>query len=100
MLTKTTIPMACAAFGPLFATSPLAHAAGSDDPLKFNMVVSAGARTCLPNASAKVSVIPVGPVELMDVSVEGLPPRTEFDFFVLQVPKAPFGVSWYQGDIE
>jgi hypothetical protein len=36
----------------------------------------------------------------MEVSVQGLPPNTEFDFFVIQVPKAPFGVSWYQGDIE
>jgi hypothetical protein len=36
----------------------------------------------------------------MEVSVEGLPANTEFDFFVIQVPKGPFGVSWYQGDIE
>jgi hypothetical protein len=36
----------------------------------------------------------------MDVSVRGLPPNTGFDFFVIQVPKPPFGVSWYQGDIE
>jgi hypothetical protein len=36
----------------------------------------------------------------MDVAVQGLPPKTEFDFFVIQVPKSPFGVAWYQGDIE
>jgi hypothetical protein len=36
----------------------------------------------------------------MDVTVQGLPPNAEFDFFVTQVPKAPFGVSWYQGDIQ
>jgi hypothetical protein len=35
----------------------------------------------------------------MDVFVQGLPANAEFDFFVLQVPKAPFGVAWYQGDI-
>src|SRR5262249_49687409 len=29
-----------------------------------------------------------------------LPPRTDFDFFVIQVPNAPFGVSWYQGDLQ
>ena len=39
-------------------------------------------------------------LEIMDVTVEGLPPNTGFDFFVIQVPKAPFGVSWYQGDIQ
>ena len=36
----------------------------------------------------------------MDVEVEGLPPNTDCDFFVIQVPKAPFGLAWYQGDIE
>ena len=36
----------------------------------------------------------------MSVTVWGLPPNTDFDFFVIQVPKAPFGLSWYQGDIE
>jgi hypothetical protein len=30
----------------------------------------------------------------------GLPPNTAFDFFVIQVPKAPFGLSWYQGDMQ
>ena len=29
-----------------------------------------------------------------------MPPNTDFDFFVIQVPKAPFGLAWYQGDIE
>jgi hypothetical protein len=36
----------------------------------------------------------------MSVSVSGLPPKTDFDFFVIQVPGSPFGMSWYQGDIE
>src|SRR5262249_16819468 len=36
----------------------------------------------------------------MDVRVSGLPPHTEFDLFVIQVPHGPFGMSWYQGDIE
>ena len=30
----------------------------------------------------------------------GLPPNTDFDLFVIQVPNKPFGLSWYQGDIE
>ena len=66
---------------------------------EFKMVVSAGAKTCLPDSSATVRVRPAGSVEIMDVSVEGLPANTDFDFFVLQVPKAPFGVAWYQGEI-
>jgi hypothetical protein len=36
----------------------------------------------------------------MRVVVAGLPPNTEFDFFVTQLPNPPFGLSWYQGDIE
>lgn len=67
---------------------------------EFPMVVSAGASACLPKASARVTIHSTGPVEIMHVLVTGLPPETDFDFFVIQVPKAPFGMSWYQGDIE
>ena len=74
-------------------------AATPKNTIKFEMAVSAGAKTCLPNATATVSIQPSGSVQVMDVSVDGLPPNTDFAFFVLQVPKAPFGVSWYQGDI-
>jgi hypothetical protein len=63
------------------------------------MRVSPGAATCLPNAKAHVSIKSLGPVEVMNVTATGLPPNTDFDFFVIQVPNAPFGVSWYQGDI-
>jgi hypothetical protein len=67
---------------------------------RFDMVVSAGAAACLPNARGDVTIDSKGSVEVMDVDVSGLPPKTEFDFFVIQVPKSPFGLSWYQGDIE
>ena len=55
---------------------------------------------CLPDAMARVTIESKGPVEHMDVHVSGLPPKTEFDFFVIQIPNAPFGLAWYQGDIE
>jgi hypothetical protein len=67
---------------------------------EFPMVVSAGASACLPKASGRVTIHSTGPVEIMHVLVTGLPPETDFDFFVIQVPKSPFGMSWYQGDIE
>jgi hypothetical protein len=89
-----------AALSLLLAVTPLA--ASPDDPdgsVTFSMVVSAGGQTCLPKASATVKIVPAGPVEVMEVIVQGLPPNAEFDLFVIQVPKAPFGVSWYQGDI-
>ena len=70
--------------------------------IKFDMVRSAAAENgkCLAGARAEVKVTSLGPVEEMDVDVKGLPPNTEFDFFVLQLPNAPFGLAWYQGDIE
>jgi hypothetical protein len=86
--------------GLLLAVTPMLASADDDNALTFNMVVNAGAKTCLPNASATVRIQPAGPVEIMDVAVQGLPPKTDFDFFVIQVPKTPFGVAWYQGDIE
>jgi hypothetical protein len=69
---------------------------------EFNMVRAAKpvASGCLPNATATVRIRPRGAVEVMDVEVAGLPPKTDFDFFVIQKPGAPFGLAWYQGDIE
>ena len=69
---------------------------------QFEMVRSAAAEAanCLPNAKAKVNIHSIGPVEIMDVDASGLPPKTEFDFFVIQLPNKPFGVAWYQGDLE
>lgn len=70
--------------------------------IDFQMVRSAGAvaANCIPNAHAAVRVVSLGPVEVMTVDVGGLPPHREFDLFVIQIPNAPFGLAWYQGDIE
>jgi hypothetical protein len=77
--------------------------AHDNDEFKFQMVRSpalAAFPSCLPDARATVRVESHGAVEEMRVKVEGLPPDTDFDFFVIQVPNAPFGMAWYQGDIE
>src|SRR5262249_10337684 len=71
-------------------------AAAAEDRFKFEMVPSG----CLRTAHGDVTITSLGPVERMDVRVSGLPPNTEFDLFVIQVPHGPFGMSWYQGDIE
>jgi hypothetical protein len=68
--------------------------------ISFDMVVSQAARNCLPNAQAQVQIGSAGTAEDMFISGSGLPPNTGFDFFVIQVPNAPFGLSWYQGDLE
>ena len=57
---------------------------------------AAGAN-CLAKASAEVHIRSEGEVEVevevMEVSVQGLPPKTNFDVFVIQVPNAPFGLA-------
>lgn len=59
----------------LFTAAPLL-ASDSDSP-EFKMVVSAGAKACLPNATATVKIRPAGSVEIMDVTVQDcLPIRT------------------------
>src|SRR5713101_7201116 len=89
------------AVGALFLGGfPAAAVAKKPEKLSFDMVVSAGAAACLPNARGHVTVHAAGDNQRMHVKVEGLPPRTGFTLFVLQVPTAPFAMAWYQGDIE
>jgi len=75
-------------------------AANEGKVAEFDMLPSAGAKTCLPNAKAHVNIKSIGPVEVMSVTLDDLPPNTDFDLFVLQQATAPFGVAWYQGDID
>jgi|KBSSwiStaDraftv2_1062776.scaffolds.fasta_scaffold480907_1 hypothetical protein len=72
------------------------------EPINFKLTRSAAAKNanCLLDAAGHVEVQSIGPAELMEMTVKGLPPNTEFDVFVIQLPNAPFGLSWYQGDIE
>jgi hypothetical protein len=68
----------------------------------FTMVRSTTAVTarCLKGAVAKVTIRSLDQVEVMRVSAWHLPRNTDFDLFVIQVPNAPFGISWYQGDLD
>ena len=87
----------------VFATVAIsAGGAPPDRSISFQMVRSAASVNagCVPDAKADVSVTSKGSVEVMNVKAEGLPPKTEFDLFVIQVPNSPFGLSWYQGDVE
>jgi hypothetical protein len=83
-----------------FVAAMTARAGGPDSRIAFDMVQSGAAATCLPNAAGHVVVEARHGVEELKLKVSGLPPDTGFDFFVIQVPKAPFGLSWYQGDLE
>jgi hypothetical protein len=61
---------------------------------------NAVAAGCLEGAYARVTINSLGPVETMNVRLFNLPADTGFDLFVIQVPDFPFGVSWYQGDMQ
>jgi hypothetical protein len=68
---------------------------------KFKLVSSsANISACLPHALGHVTITRVSLNDTMKISVQGLPPHTGFDLFVIQQPTAPFGVSWYQTDIQ
>jgi hypothetical protein len=71
--------------------------------ISFPMVVSQTATNCLPNAQAQVQIRTSDTADTADdlsITAAGLPANTDFDLFVIQVPNAPFGLSWYQGDLE
>jgi hypothetical protein len=80
----------------------LAGPAVAQSEFAFNIVRSTSARTagCLPDAKGRVIIHALGSVDNLHVAVSGLPPNVDFDFFVIQVPDKPFGMSWYQGDIQ
>jgi hypothetical protein len=75
--------------------------ASNNHAVRFPLVRSAGAvkANCLPHARGVVRVTPGSLNDLMEVAVAGLPPETDFDLFVTQLPNAPFGVAWYQSDL-
>src|SRR6266550_3049820 len=96
---NTLLAVVIAAASGLTGLAPQAIAAQGDS-ITFNVKVSAGASACLAtNASGRVTISDLGLVQNMHVEVFHLPPKTEFATFVLQVPKSPFGLAWYQGDI-
>ena len=82
-------------------STPTGHQAKSD-VLHFNLQRSAGAVAagCLDDAGAKVTIKSGGGVEHMTIKAHDLVPNSEYDVFIIQVPDAPFGLSWYQGDME
>jgi hypothetical protein len=101
-----TAALTALAVAALASTSTIAAECEKEgNEIKFDLIPSAGLPAAalsgpLKNAHGRVRIESVGPVEIMSVSVWGLPPNTDFDFFVIQVPNKPFGLSWYQGDIE
>ena len=86
-------------FAPNAGNSPVSIA-GKQFRFELARSAKAAASNCLAGASADVRVRSEGSVEVMELSLQGMPPRTDFNVFVTQVPNAPFGLAWYQGDLQ
>jgi hypothetical protein len=93
----SALAMGAAAAG---ATSSPAVTPGSSQPFVFQLVPSPGIASCLPHAGGTVAIFPHKLNDTMVVSIHGMPANTGFDLFVIQEPNKPFGISWYQSDIE
>jgi hypothetical protein len=61
---------------------------------------SSAISACLAKAGGHATITTGKLNDTMKVSLHGMPPNTGFDLFVIQQPTAPFGVSWYQSDIQ
>lgn len=77
------------------ATSAPAHSKS----FSFALVPSPNIAACLPNAGGEVTITPGEENDTMKISTHGMPSNAGFDLFVIQQPLAPFGVSWYQTDV-
>ena len=97
-MNRHTLTTVASALGFIFAAASPAGA--GPNQISFDMVVSGAAKACLPIARAHVNIVSNGTAEDMTIFAAGLPANTDFDFFVIQVPLAPFGLSWYQGDVQ
>ena len=81
---------------PAVASSGTAHQAST---FTFALVPSPNIAACLPNAGGSVTITTGKQNDTMKVTTHGLPKNAGFDLFVIQQPLAPFGVSWYQTDV-
>lgn len=83
----------------LMGTASQVFAAEGDNN-SFNLALAPEV-TCLPaTARARVTVSDLGPVQNLHLEVSGLTPNNEFTVFVTQHGSRPFGLSWYQGEID
>jgi hypothetical protein len=87
------------------ATDPKATDPKTADPkdIHFRLALSSDTlKKCLPHAKVNVSVAlrtdQIGK-DVIRIDATGLPPKTSFTAFFLEVPAAPFGAAEYFGDV-
>jgi len=109
-LTRTTAGLGAAAIAGALAASlsltaasaaPVATpaAASHDGSFTFALVPSPGIKACVPHLGGFVTITPGSQNDVMQVTIFGAPRNADFDLFVIQQPLKPFGVSWYQSDV-
>src|SRR3954469_15552998 len=79
----------------------LASPAHADSSFNFKMVRTKGLpEGCAEHATASVHVdTSPGFTEKLVIKVSGFKPNTPLVLFAIQVPNAPFGIGWYEGDV-
>ncbi len=87
------------ALGLTAASAAPVTSASASGPFTFALVPSPGIHSCLPHAGGQVTITPGSQNDIMQVSIWGMPRNADFDLFVIQQPLKPFGVSWYQTDV-
>jgi hypothetical protein len=92
-----TAAVAIAAATGLTAAAASTHHASQT--FSFALKPSPGIAACLPHASGHVTITTGAQNDTMKVSISGMPKNASFDLFVIQQPNKPFGVSWYQSDV-
>jgi hypothetical protein len=93
--TALSLGLTSAGASPTRPAAPAKH-----DSFSFKLVPSPHIHACLPHAGGNVTLTHTGINDTMVISVHGMPPGTGFDAFVIQMPLKPFGVSWYQTDVQ
>ena len=88
--------------GPAAASSSAASPgrARAASSFSFKLVASPNLAACLPQAGGNATITTGSLNDTMKVSIHGMPANAGFDLFVIQQPLAPFGVSWYQTDVQ
>jgi hypothetical protein len=81
-------------------TSASAAPRYSPKTFTFKLIASPGIAKCLPKARGQAWITTHPLNDTMKVQLWGMPAGADFDLFVIQTPNKPFGVAWYQSDIE
>jgi hypothetical protein len=91
------VPLAgAAAASPSAQEQPQHH-----NTFTFKLVpTNANIKACLPHARGQATIERGAQNDELTLHVNGLAPNTGYDLFVIEIPHAPFGISWYQSDLQ